>query len=55
MNWYEKKRRLIESFYKSLSADDKIEWAIHRKACDKSSFFFIKEVGGYMPKSGGDI
>lgn len=55
MNWYEKKRRLIESFYKELSADDRVEWALHRKACDKSSFFFIKEVGGYMPKSGGDI
>ena len=55
MNWYEKKRRIIESFYSKLSPDDKVEWAAHRRACDASSFFFIKEVGGWMPKSGGDI
>jgi hypothetical protein len=55
MNWNDKKRRLIESFYSNLSSDDRIEWATHRKACDKSSFFFIREVGGWQPKSGGDI
>ncbi len=55
MTWPTHKRRLIESFYNSLSSDDKHEWAIHRKACDKSSFYFIKECGGYQPKSGGDI
>jgi hypothetical protein len=25
-----------------------------RKACDRSLWYFIKDVGGYMPKSGGD-
>jgi len=55
MNWYDKKRRILESFYDRLSPDDKLEWATHRKACDKSLFFFIREAGGYMPKSGGDI
>lgn len=55
MDWYEKKRRIIETFYERLSPADRIEWATHRKACDRSLFFFIKEVGGSMPKSGGDI
>ena len=55
MKWPDKKRHIIESFYASLSSDDKIEWAAHRKACDKSSFFFILECGGWAPKSGGDI
>ena len=55
MKWSERKRHIIESFYHGLSADDKVEWAAHRKACDRSSYFFIKEAGGFQPKSGGDI
>lgn len=55
MKWNQRKRLIIEKFYNGLSPDDKIEWGIHRKACDKSLFFYIKEVGGFMPKSGGDI
>ena len=55
MNWYETKRGLIESHLRSLNEADRGEWLTHRRACDSSLFFFIKEVGGTMPKSGGDI
>ena len=55
MSWYDKKRRIIEQFYDRLSESDKQEWAVHRKACDRSLFFFIKEAGGFLPRSGGDI
>ena len=49
------RKKLIADFYETLSPADKKTWLTHRKACDKSMFFFCKEVGGSVQKCGGDI
>lgn len=49
------RKKLIADFYETLSPADKKTWLTHRKGCDKSMFFFCKEVGGSVQKSGGDI
>ena len=41
-------------FFHSLPVGDREEWQIHREACDRSLFFFIKEVGGYSTHAGGN-
>ena len=46
---------LITKFFRSLSSSDQDEWLHYRKACDKSLYFFIKYIGGYARKAGGDI
>jgi len=54
VNWNTTKRELISKFFQSLNKADREEWLTHREACVNSLFFFIKEVGGYAQKAGGD-
>lgn len=49
------RQAILREWYRRLPESDRAEWLAHRRACDKRLFFFIKEVGGYSPKSGGDI
>jgi hypothetical protein len=49
------RKELIRSFFTTLSKPDQINWLRHRNACDKSLFYFIKDIGGSMPMQGGDI
>ena len=49
------KRDLLRSWHGSLPDDEAADWLRRRKACDKSLFYFIKDCGGYVLKSGGDI
>ncbi len=46
------RKKLVADFYDRLPAKDKPEWLAHRKACDRSFFFFVREVG--FPKYGAD-
>lgn len=46
---------LLRDWHHHLPESDKHEWITHRRACDRSLYFFIKEIGGYSMKSGGDI
>ena len=55
MDWYTRKRVIVERFLSSLSREDLEEWFRERERCDNSLFYFIVSVGGYMPRSGGDI
>jgi len=49
------KREIILAFFDTLEPDQKAEWLRVRKACDASLFYFIKDIGGYARKAGGDI
>ncbi len=49
------KKQLIRDFFSTLEADQQAEWLKVRKACDSSLFYFIKCVGGFARKAGGDI
>ncbi len=43
-------------FYHSLDKTDREEWLLHRTICDRSLFYFIKEVSGNdSDKAGADI
>jgi len=41
-------------FYYSLPEDLRDDWLFHRKACDKSLFHFIVEMGAFSKDAGGD-
>jgi hypothetical protein len=49
------RKELIRSFFNTLPKEHKADWLRRRRACDASLFYFIKDVGGSMPKQGGDI
>ena len=49
------RKELVQSFFTTLSPADKIKWLKYRNACDASLFFFIRLIGGSVPKQGGDI
>ena len=49
------RKEIIKSFVNSLSPADRVYWFKHRRGCDKSLFFFIKDCMGWLPKSGSDI
>jgi hypothetical protein len=49
------RKELIRSFFTTLPKTDQVNWLRHRNACDKSLFYFIRDVGGAVPKQGGDI
>jgi len=51
----EYRRDLVRSFFSSLSRPDQKTWLRYRNGCDSSLFFFIKLIGGSVPKQGGDI
>jgi hypothetical protein len=42
-------------FYHQLSDSDQDEWLFERSACDQSFYYFTRQMGGYLPKSGGDL
>ena len=48
------KDELIEEHFYNLPDEHKDEWLSSRKNCDSSLFYFIKEIGGSVPKAGGD-
>jgi len=48
------KNEIIEEFVWNLSDEDKEEWLESRKNCDKSLFYFIKEMGGCLLDSKGN-
>jgi hypothetical protein len=48
------KAELIEEFVYSLTPEDQEEWFISRENCDKSLYYFIKEMGGCLLDSNGD-
>lgn len=48
------RNQIIREFFSRLSIEDQKEWLIHRRACDQSLFFFIKEMGAFMKGGGGD-
>jgi hypothetical protein len=49
------RKELVRSFFTTLDKKDRETWLRHRTACDKSLFFFIKDVGGASRNQGGDI
>jgi len=42
-------------FFHQLSDSDQDEWLFERSACDQSFYYFTRQMGGYLPKSGGDL
>lgn len=55
MNWYEEKHRIITKFFSGLKSSDQDEWLYYRKLFKTDLFAFIKVMGQFSPKSGGDI
>ena len=53
MSWTQKKHDIIGEAFRSLSKPDREEWLRHREACDRSLYYFIKEIGGCAKKAGG--
>jgi hypothetical protein len=49
------RKELVQSFFSTLPREDKAKWLKYRNACDASLFFFVKLIGGSVPKQGGDI
>ena len=47
------KKEIIEEFFYNLNDEDKEEWLEHRRKCDDSLFFFIKEMGGFLRGANG--
>jgi hypothetical protein len=49
------RKELVRSFFGTLPKDQRENWLRHRNACDRSLYYLIKDIGGSMPKQGGDI
>jgi hypothetical protein len=49
------KKALIRAFFDTLEPDQQADWLRVRKACDASLFYFVKDIGSYAKKAGGDI
>lgn len=45
----------LEEWYHNLPDEHKEEWFEERTLCDASLFYFIKQIGGSVNRSGGDI
>lgn len=49
------RKDIIRTHFNKLTEPEKVRWLKYRNACDKSLFYFIKDVGGSVPSQGGDI
>ena len=47
------RKSLLRGGYDSLPDDEAADWLRRRKACDRSLFYFIKDIGGDGPQAGG--
>jgi hypothetical protein len=49
------RQQILSEWVRHLPISQQEDWIRRRRACDKSLYLFIKDAGGYTPKSGGDI